>query len=151
MSYKKTSLLFLTVIALAGVFFYIRAMSFPGAVQGQITPSGPVFYPQLLSALMVFLSVGGIASTLRKKEDKRLEIPNIGRYVFMLTIICAWVLLWEAYGNFYLIAFFCNGIILYVLNSEPNSTKKAFKILVIDTIIMVLFYIIFKLLMKVPL
>jgi hypothetical protein len=152
MSYKKTSLFFLSAFAVLGVYFYIVAMSFPAGSGTGIAASGPSFYPQLLSALMVVFSLGGIVSTLRKRrEDKLLEIPYFKRFLLVLGLICVWIIVWDKFGCFYLISFICNGILLYVFNNAPNTLKKLRNTLLIDAIIMAVFYLIFKVLMQVPL
>ena len=150
MSYRKTLLIVLTILGLLGIVFFVLALEFPKN-SSAIFVAGPSFYPELLSGLMVVLSVAGIVSTLRTKEEKTLEIQNIGRYFLVLGIILTWVFLWQRFGYFYVVAFVCDFALLYLFNAEPNSWKKLGKTLLINSIMVAVFYVIFNLLMKVRL
>ena len=140
MSYKKLSVVFLSVFAVAGVIFYFQAMKFPEAMGP--AASSPTFYPKLLSVLMTLFSVVGIITTL-KKEDKIIEIPSIKNYFFVLVVTIVWVFAWQNLGYFYLVSAIGVGVMLYYLNSKPNSLTKIRNTLLIDAGIIAFVYAVF--------
>lgn len=127
--------------------FFNMAHEFP--VNETIPMSGPSYYPKLLCFFMVIFGMGGILTTARMPKDKYIEIPNIKNILFLVIILAIWAFLWQRFGYFYQIAFLAVGAILFYLNPEPISLKKIRNTVIIDVIIVGIFYIVFNLIMSV--
>jgi len=148
MSSKKASIATYLVFIVLGIAFFIMARNFPPT--SGLYVSGPSFYPELLSAVMVLAGVVGIAVTLKAK-DTTIELANLHRVFYTFGIIVIWVILWQYTGKFYLISFVGSGVMLWLLNGEPASKKKLGKTLLINCIIIGAFFLVFRVLLKVNL
>lgn len=148
--YKKLSIAVAAIIALLQILFFKMTFEIKMPPGGVFT-AGPRFYPMLLTGCTFAVCVLSIILTARKKEDKILEIPHINKNLFFIVTAAVWAAVWELTGDFYIISFFCTGLLIHVFNPAPNSPQKWRTTVVADVIITAFVYVIFELLLKIKL
>ena len=126
MSFKKASLFAFSLTFLLGLLFFAFSFKLPTSTPGMVV--GPGYYPRVLSLFLIVSSVIGLYVQARKPDDgKRVEIKK-PLYLFLVlgfSVLVAGV--WHATRSFYPIAIVATLTLLWVLNPEPTSRKKALK------------------------
>ena len=146
MSFKKASVFTLSFFILlggAGIYFATKFKT----MATQAFLSGPKFYPILLCSLLVLFSAIAMIDDLRK-EDKKVEIPNIKRFFIVLLIIALWLFLWIKLIGFYPSSMICIALMLLYLNPKKGFKNKIKETLIADIIIVGLIYFVFTVLLK---
>ena len=149
MSYKKTTVYSYVILIVLGIGAYYLATKIPYQAD-RVFAAGPIFYPQMLSGLVVLFSAIGLIMTLRKKEDRVVDFPFPKRYVAVLALLCVWTVLWEIFGRgyFYLITYVVCAGLLYYFNDAPHSVKKVGYTLAVDAIIVGIYYVLFNIIVQ---
>jgi hypothetical protein len=149
MSYKKMSVC-INAISIGAVFFLLyKAAGFQtdGAV-AQTFFNGPRFYPMVLCIFFVIFSIASIISTLRKKEDRKVEFKNLRPCIIVTLLVIAWVVLWQLVGYFYIFGFIFVWLILYYLNPASASRRKLVITLIADIGIVLPIFLLFSIILK---
>ena len=150
MSYKKASLLVLSLLMFGGLAAMYIAYQVEDFVAVKSFVLGSKFYPMTLSGLISFFSALAVAETLRK-EDKKIPLPNMKNCFIVLGIVVAWVFVWTKYRIFYWASCAAVGLMLYIFSPEPFGKKKIITTLVADAAIVLFFFVCFKLLLEIRL
>lgn len=136
MSFRKASLVALAVTFVVGLAFLYMSLNLPMTAPGGLG-IGSGYYPCMLSAAMVISSAAAFVSSWRKKDDEVviISIPHFGRFALVIGCALLVALVWQLTRKYYLIAIPVELLLLWVLNPEKASVRKAGKTLLIGAIL----------------
>lgn len=144
MSYKKLSLIVLTIIVATsgiGIWLATQIKTFGGTTA---FVGGPKFYPIMIFSLLIVFGIIDAINTVRKQEDKTISIPNLKYLLFTVGMMIIWIFLWKLAVGFYPASALCIAIMLYVLNPSSSIKKKVITAIAVDAIIVAFLYIVFS-------
>lgn len=148
MNFRTASLASLSVLLGFGVVFFFLSFGLPLSEPGLVIGSG--YYPRALSLLMIVGSAAGLITSYRNKASKKVSIsitkPKYFFFVLGLALLLAAV--WHATGSFYPICSLAVLALLWFLNPEPPSPRKAVKSLLIAAVLMGFVFVVFGLLLQ---
>lgn len=143
MSYRKlTYLTSIFFILLSGTFFY-SAFQMKESNYGV----GPQYFPQVLSIMLIALCLLDIWIT-RKKDDKKIEIPNLGLIILTIILITSFFIMWSLSGQFYIFAFLFMVISLLLYTPYKRTIKRVLTISIISLVIVFAVYLLFSVAMS---
>lgn len=150
MSYRIATYVSLLFIIGLGVLIIGTSMQF-STPDNQ--PVGPAFFPQVVSVLMILMSIVSIFTTKfqKKSEDEKIEVLNASHILFTIVFLIVFTLLWDLLGFSYILSFlFLLG--LFYMYNQNSSLKKRITMAVSFSIIMNLFvFLVFEQLLNVVL
>lgn len=144
MSYKLASYVSLLLFFLVGLAFFMATRAMP---QGDGHDIGPGVFPGFLSLMMMATAVIGVFTTWRREQDTHLEIAKPFNLAVTFAAIIGLFAIWYLTGVFFPFAFLAVSTLLYLLNPQPNSWRKAAKSIAIGAVVMVIVYLIFDVLL----
>lgn len=151
MKKKHLDLALCTVLlCLDSVYFYtaMTARKYKGAVVG------PFDFSKYLAIAFAVFCVMIIVNTLRDKgENEKLTIDNFGLVVFTVAATALLLLLWSAFGMFYLWAFLYVASLLFVFTWKSGllDKKNAVFCFALAAATILIVYLLFKVMMKINL
>jgi len=127
MSFRTMSLMSLTFTLLVSIFFFYLSFDLPMSTRGMVI--GPGYYPRVVSALMAIASVAGLITNYRNRKTTQIivDIPRPGYFFFVLILAIVFIAIWQMYGHYYMVSGLAILTLLWFLNPEPASPKKALK------------------------
>jgi len=146
-SFKKASLFALSLTLVLGLLFFAFSFKLPMSTPGMVV--GPGYYPRVLSSFLTIASAIGLFVQARKPDDgKKMEIkkPMYFMLVLGLSVLIAGV--WHATHSFYLVAVPVTLVLLWILNPEPASRKKAVKTAGIAAVLLGVVYVLFTVILQ---
>ena len=140
MGYRKASLIALSVTLLLGGVFFFLSFELPMSMPGLVIGSG--YYPRVLSGTLMISSALGLYFNYKKKENDALRINIQKPILFFFVLAVAFVLafVWHLTGAFYPVFIAVVLAMLWVLNPEQTSKRKAGKTLLIATLLIGVIY-----------
>lgn len=143
MNFKKATIGALLIAFFAGIFFFAFSFKLPMSTPGMVI--GPGYYPRMLSIFLIISSVIGLIVHVRKPDDGT-RITMKKPLFFFLIIALATLLagVWQITNSFYPIASVVTMVLLWVLNPEKPSRKKAAKTVGIAVILLGAVYLLFS-------
>ena len=144
MNFRKASLIALVITFLAGTIFFVLSFRLPMSAVGLVIGSG--YYPRVLSGILMISSAVGLITNYRKKENNNVEfsIPHVGKFLLVLGLALLLAAVWQVTHEFYPICIAVVLVLLWVLNPEPASPRKALKTVGIAAVIMGAIYGVFS-------
>ena len=127
MNFRKASLIALLITFIAGTVFFVLSFQLPMSSVGLVIGSG--YYPRLLSAILMISSA-------------------VGKFLLVLGLAILLAAVWQATHEFYPICIAVVLVLLWLLNPEPPSPRKALKSVGITAIIMAAIYAIFTVVLQ---
>jgi len=148
MNFRKASLISLTITLLAGLMFFILSFNLPMSSPGVVI--GPGYYPRSLSLLLILSSAMGLYTNFRKAPNRNsaIDIPKPGYFIFVLGLALLVAAGWQITRSFYLIAVPATFLMLWFLNPEPSTVKKALKTFFVGSVILGVIFILFSILLQ---
>ena len=148
MNFRKASLIALLITFIAGTVSFVLSFQLPMSSVGLVIGSG--YYPRLLSAILMISSAVGFFFNYRKKENDQVEfsIPHVGKFLLVLGLAILLAAVWQATHEFYPICIAVVLVLLWLLNPEPPSPRKALKSVGITAIIMAAIFAIFTVVLQ---
>jgi hypothetical protein len=146
-SYRKASTVLLSLLILAGIVLIVFAQNIK-MIGVRSYVAGPRFYPIMIGVLTVVFCIFSLIEVWRK-PDQITELENAQRPLVIFLIMVAWGIFWQTIGNFYLVSAIFAGLMMFYMNPEPISLKKAIKSILQSCIIMLIVYLIFSVILKI--
>jgi hypothetical protein len=137
LSYKLATISASVFFALLGVLFLLSTREFPSTFG-----IGPGYFPRILSSLLIVFSVVSGAGELFRK-DEFIDLPKPANIVLVISSGVIFIALWHFLDRFYLSSFLVVSIMLFFLDPQPPSLKKAGKSIATGALIVVLVYFLF--------
>lgn len=146
MSYKiATYTTLLLIVVLASVFFYI-ASGFTTLRSNQ--PVSPATFPQIVSVLLVVMSIVSFITTRRQKDEK-VELPNFRYVIYTIIAIIVFTFLWEAFGYFYPLLILLLAVLFYLYDDNSSFKRKILTSIILAFVVGTLIYVVFATLLNV--
>lgn len=147
MSFKKASLTALFTTLLIGILFFVFSFKLPMSTPGMVI--GPGYYPRVLSLFLILSSAIGIFIHIRKPSDgAKVEIKKPSFFLLVLGLAVLLTGIWHATRIFYPIASIVTLTLLWILNPEPASGKKALKTVGIAAVLLGAVYLLFSVVLQ---
>lgn len=137
MSTNRTAYTTLIFLIILGVAYFYAADSL--ALSETKKSMDPSYFPKLLAVLLIILCAINIFQ-IRKKEDKKIEVPNIRKILTTIGLTILYFVCWGLLGFFYLFTF----IYLFLLFNYYKQSKRHILLHFGIAIVFVLFiYVVF--------
>ena len=147
MSFKKSSLIALAFTFCMGIIFYVLSFKLPMSIPGMVI--GPGYYPRVLSGLLIIFSAIGFIIHLRKADTEApIQIKKMGLFLMVLGLGIGVAAYWNMTHNFYPAAILATLVMLWMLNPEPASGKKAGKTVLVTAILLGVLYLLFSVVLQ---
>ena len=144
MNHRSASFVALGITLSLGVMFFVMSFDLPMTEPGMLIGSG--YYPRVLSILLIGGSLVGLATTFLDKKGKsiRITIDSPKNFIIILALLSLIAFVWQNTRSFYPITSLVVVVLLFILNPEKASAKKAGKATLLAASIMGSVYIIFS-------
>ena len=147
MSFKKSSLTAFGFTFVMGIIFYVLSFKLPMSIPGMVI--GPGYYPRVLSGLLILTSAAGFLVHLKKADtEEKIQIKKKGLFFMVLGLGVALAAYWNATHDFYPAAIPATLIMLWFLNPEPASKKKALKTAAAAAVLLAVIYALFSVVLQ---
>ena len=151
MNFRTASLIALTVSLLVGIMFFTLSFNLPMSSPGVVI--GPGYYPRSLSLLLIVSSMIGLYTNYRRAASKNIivDIPKPVYFFFVIGLALLVAGVWHITHRFYPIAVLATFLLLWFLNPEPSTTRKAVKTLLVGSVILGVIFLLFSVLLQLSL
>jgi len=148
MNFRTASLIALTVSLLVGIMFFTLSFNLPMSSPGVVI--GPGYYPRSLSLLLIVSSIIGLFTNFRKTANKTVivDIPKPVYFFLVLVLALLVAAVWHVTHRFYPIAVLATFLLLWFLNPEPPTPRKAVKTLLVGSVILGVIFLLFSVLLQ---
>lgn len=148
MNFRKASLIALSVTLFVGVMFFILSQGLPMSSPGVVI--GPGYYPRSLSILLIVSSMIGLYKNYRKKDSNIhfIDIPKPRFFFLVLSLALIVATIWHITRRFYPVAILSTLLLLWFLNPEPATPRKAIKTIFLTSVLIGILFILFSMLLQ---
>lgn len=143
---KKSNIFVSILVILIGIFALFQVKSFP---QGQNNVVGPGFFPGLIAIILIVLGVILFAQSIRMKKDDDVKVNLFDKENKLAYIIMLITLVYLIAINY--IGFIISSIIYLAILIVLYGEKNKLKALIYSSVISLVIYFVFNVLLNVPL
>ena len=149
MNFRTMSLVCFTFIFLLSGFFFYLSFGLPMMTRTVVIGAG--YYPRVVSGLMAISSVAGFIASYRDRKMSQVivDIPRSGYFFFVLLLAVVFITIWQVTGLYYTPSGLVILTLLWLLNPEPPSFKKALKTALVGGGLLGFVFIVFTVLLQV--
>ncbi|MFJ5769907.1 tripartite tricarboxylate transporter TctB family protein [Psychrobacillus sp. NPDC093180] len=140
MSYKIATYITLFLIVILAVVFFFTAMEFSSLQPNE--PINPATFPQIISVLLIIMSIISFFTTLRQKDIK-VELVNFRYIVYTIIGLFLFVILWELLGYFYILMLILFAILFYIYDDSKQVKRKLLSSIILAGIVSTIIYLLF--------